>query len=451
MNRTCKVFSREVNGLILLGGLAGLLFPVLLSILGTLSREAFRPSLFITSFLAGSALSFVVALIARKLMGRRISRLAERMQYVETHLNDLVSSTKSKEKETNHRFLADSSAQDEIGKCSSAYNSLLNTLAFTLRIDAAMGSFTEILTRRLETTSISEHALERFMDLSGACAGAIILDQDGELVVTASYGLSSPDVLKESDHVRKVFQVGREELVTIPEDVTVQGVIADFRPSAIALEPIIYKDEVLGVVILASTEDFDIAVRKHLSLFMQVLGLALNNALAHDRMQKIAALDPLTGIYNRRFGLKRLHEEFGRTVRSGIPLGLVMMDIDHFKKINDEWGHLTGDRVLKSLVGVARSAFREGDIMLRYGGEEFLLILPASNGENSGYVAERIRRVVEDFRLHTGEGEISITVSLGATSFPEYETENETELIEVADRALYRAKQNGRNRVVTDY
>ena len=176
----------------------------------------------------------------------------------------------------------------------------------------------------------------------------------------------------------------QKQVISIPDDVKVEGVIMDFRPSEIIVLPIKNKGVSLGVVVLATGLKFDADQHARIELFMQALGLALNNAMAHDDLQRLAALDPLTGIYNRRFGLSRLREEFGRAVRNHTLLGVLMFDIDHFKKVNDTYGHLAGDRVLKSICDIARSSLREGDILFRYGGEEFVAVLPAASSKAFG-------------------------------------------------------------------
>ena len=176
-------------------------------------------------------------------------------------------------------------------------------------------------------------------------------------------------------------------------------------------------------------------------------GWPLNNAIAHDRLQRLAILDPLTGIYNRRFGLGRLHEEFGRSVRTGTLLGVLMFDIDHFKVVNDTYGHLVGDRILKSICVIARSSLREGDVLLRYGGEEFVIVLPAASSEDLRIVSERLRKTVEDSVLSDGEKTVRVTVSIGGAAYPNQNVENENTLLRLSDEALYRAKTSGRNRV----
>jgi len=176
--------------------------------------------------------------------------------------------------------------------------------------------------------------------------------------------------------------------------------------------------------------------------------MALSNAMTHGNLQRIAALDPLTDCYNRRFGLTRLREEYTRATRSDSPLGLIMFDIDHFKLVNDTHGHLIGDRVLANVAREAKQVLREGDVLVRYGGEEFLVILPGATIEGTAEVCERIRQAVEALVVQDRDQTISCTVSLGFGSFPATPADDETALIRVADEALYRAKDEGRNRTV---
>ncbi|MDD2769412.1 MAG: GGDEF domain-containing protein, partial [Methylococcus sp.] len=233
----------------------------------------------------------------------------------------------------------------------------------------------------------------------------------------------------------------------LPEDLVVDGMLAKFRPREIIIDPVLHKEVVLGAVVLASGTGFSGEDRNRLDVFEKGLALALHNALLYDRLQTLAALDPLTGTYNRRFGMARLHEEFRRAVRMDLPLGLLMFDIDYFKRINDTYGHLAGDRVLSRVAKAARSVLREGDILMRYGGEEFIAVLPAASTPDVEYVAERLRHIVEDLALTDGDQTIRVTVSVGATAFPDTEVDDDTALVNHADKALYTAKSGGRNRV----
>lgn len=227
-----------------------------------------------------------------------------------------------------------------------------------------------------------------------------------------------------------------------------EGILADFHPSEILVLPASYKEVPLGAVVIGKTGTYQPEELVRLDLFRQGFGLALNNALAHDRLQRLAALDPLTGVYNRRFGLGRLHEEFERSIRSSTPLGLLMLDIDHFKSVNDTYGHQVGDRILKSVASIIRSILREGDVLVRYGGEEFLAILPAAASEDLRLIGERIRRATEESSHPEGDQTIRVTISIGGAAYPNQNVEKESALLELADDSLYKAKETGRNRVM---
>jgi diguanylate cyclase (GGDEF)-like protein/PAS domain S-box-containing protein len=158
--------------------------------------------------------------------------------------------------------------------------------------------------------------------------------------------------------------------------------------------------------------------------------------------------DSLTGIYNRRFFSGRLKEEFERHKRYKRPMSLLMIDIDHFKAINDTYGHPCGDFILKSVCGTIQSALRRVDFLARYGGEEFCCILPETSFENSTLLAERIRALVEA-ETYVCEGkEIRVTISIGVPGTPGPD-DTPGSFLKNADDALYKAKKTGRNIVVS--
>jgi len=304
-----------------------------------------------------------------------------------------------------------------------------------------------MLSSRLELDTVANGALHQLLEHTGAAAGAILVDTGGHLQVQASLGVRDPESIVDRDLVRDAQRTGATEVLEVPRDVEIEGALVDFRPRAVLFLPVSHKNVPLGVVVMASTESFEPEDLARLDLFRHGLGLALNNALAHDRLQRLAALDPLTGVYNRRFGLGRLHEEFGRAIRANSPLGVMMLDLDHFKSVNDTYGHQVGDRLLTSVAGIVSSILREGDILVRYGGEEFLAVLPAASSENLRAIGERVRRAVEDSSLVDGSQMVRITVSIGGAAYPNQNVESEESLVELADEALYAAKQSGRNLV----
>jgi two-component system, cell cycle response regulator len=160
-----------------------------------------------------------------------------------------------------------------------------------------------------------------------------------------------------------------------------------------------------------------------------------------------ASRDALTGLLNRASILEILSKELIRSSRLGSPLGVIIGDLDHFKKINDLHGHLAGDAVLKDLAKMLSAAVRPYDAVGRYGGEEFIIVLPDCDTEMSRQAAERIRRVVEETPMVAGEADLRITMSFGVAAFHGGTTISADHAVKLADEALYRAKNGGRNRV----
>ena len=168
-----------------------------------------------------------------------------------------------------------------------------------------------------------------------------------------------------------------------------------------------------------------------------------------ESLRSLNFVDVATGIYNKRYLQARLEEEFARARRYGSPLASIFIDIDDFKSINDTYGHIVGDRILKEVASVLESQCRSEDVLVRFGGEEFVILMPDTGGPEAVGVAERIRKKVEDHIVFCdGDIRISVSVSLGISALNngdfEYVSDPE-DLICMADRAMYMVKQNGKN------
>jgi len=161
-------------------------------------------------------------------------------------------------------------------------------------------------------------------------------------------------------------------------------------------------------------------------------------------MQQLATVDPLTNAFNRRYFMDHAEMEFKRSLRYLRPFSIVMIDLDHFKKINDTYGHAAGDEVLKSVTQLFIEALRNSDILGRIGGEEFAIILPETNEIKAMEVAERIRAGVNDLTINYNDIKIHVSVSMGVSSIKN-NSESLDELLKKADKALYSAKDCGRN------
>lgn len=262
--------------------------------------------------------------------------------------------------------------------------------------------------------------------------------------------LKKPERVELTDLLRRVIEQGKVGRIT---DRHSGRSIIDGNPNRSRLiVPMISEGKVVGLLSAESpnANAFSEQDERVLSILAGSTAMSLVNADLHQRMEKLTIEDELTGVSNYRYFRGRLEDERRRAVRYGQPLSLVMVDIDWFKRLNDEFGHETGNVLLRKLAEVINSCIRDVDILARYGGEEFIIILPQTAASEARVIGERIRRKVErtEFgRTHNGDP-LHMTVSIGITCYPE-NGRPETELVESVDKALYDAKGRGRNLVCT--
>jgi diguanylate cyclase (GGDEF)-like protein len=212
--------------------------------------------------------------------------------------------------------------------------------------------------------------------------------------------------------------------------------------------PLIFQKRVIGLLAIdsATPNQFTQENITLAAVFADQVSVALENSRIYERAQNQAITDPLTGVYNRR-GLFQVGEfELLRARRADRPISILMLDIDHFKRVNDHYGHATGDQTLRGLTERCRTASRSVDLIGRYGGEEFVILLPESNLESARVVAERLRQSIMKEPFTTDAGPLRITTSIGVAEATSLDTLSA--LIERADVALYEAKSAGRNCVV---
>jgi diguanylate cyclase (GGDEF)-like protein len=217
------------------------------------------------------------------------------------------------------------------------------------------------------------------------------------------------------------------------------------RERSVIIVPLLAEDEVIGEVYVGSAEPgvYDDAMLNLCTMVSAQAALAIQKALLFEKTEGLAITDGVTGLYTHRYFQERLSEEVRWAERYGRPLALVMVDTDHFKKFNDTLGHPEGDKLLKEISALLRSYTRESDLVCRYGGDEFSLILKDTDKESALKTAERIR---DAFQLRFGKLPVKVTSSIGVATFPG-DARTKTELVAGADAALYRSKQGGRNRV----
>ena len=242
---------------------------------------------------------------------------------------------------------------------------------------------------------------------------------------------------------------GRMHLVGAATNLLCSHLSEPVRPKASVCLPMIAQGEILGVLHLQSTvsDNFDEANKQLCQTAADSVALALANLKLRESLRQQSLHDPLTGLFNRRYLEVSLERELRRAVRYQSSIGLIMIDIDHFKRFNDSFGHATGDLLLRELGALLKRCIRGGDIACRYGGEEFLLLLPDAALETAHQRAEQVRQAVKQLHVPYQDELVGpITLSLGVAAFPQHGSTTET-LLQVADNALYRAKHEGRDRV----
>ena len=214
--------------------------------------------------------------------------------------------------------------------------------------------------------------------------------------------------------------------------------------------PLVAQDKTIGVITVSFRQPGAIsAYQQHMmSIIANQVAVNIANAKLHHIMRKMATTDGLTGLINHRHFQEKADERFARSTRFPEPISVLLMDIDHFKKVNDTYGHPIGDAVLKQLSGILRDTVRDIDMPARYGGEEFIVLLENTDGAGAVTMGERLRKAVEKSSFKFGDVTVPVTISVGAASFPA-DGKDKKEIIERSDQALYHAKRTGRNRVST--
>ena len=325
-------------------------------------------------------------------------------------------------------------------------NELTETFSSSLDISAVLSTVCSQVARAL---TIDEVVLVRFDPASG------------DLVVAACEGLAEP-----AEVMGLRFEIGEGVTGEVWDDadtVYIPDTSADDRflhwkgrhelgsASFVAIR-MEYRGEKLGLLDCTRrrTNGFTLDEIDMLKIIAKQAGLAVRNASLYERTLELATHDELTGLLNRRRFLERLDSEWQLRRRYGDAVGLLIVDVDHFKAVNDTMGHLEGDRVLRDLARLLNTSVRKVDLVARYGGEEFVILLPRATPETAQMVAEKLRLAVEDARIApVGDAELGPTVSVGAACATPSTTDCEPlDLVAAADAALFQAKERGRNQVV---
>ena len=445
---TKSIFLDQLLYMQMAGVFIGLAFPHFLVFYGFPAEEVLTWKFYVVTQIAGQLVGLISFFLISMVIRPHLKQLSQKM-------NEIASGIQKKEfldYSTNCNLELCSMnvvSNDEIGVSANAYNQLLNALLESHESEKVFNQFSQVMSENLDSNALAEETISLLISATKIEAAAILIFRKGEVTVEASRGIDKVESLSEHEAVKEAINSGKSTSISMPKKIHLDAVLTQFRPSEVFIRPIEFKGTFLGVMVAATGADMaDDRTELTLELFTRSMGLALNNALIHSKFQRLAAYDALTNVFNRRFGMSRLKEDFSRAVRDKSALAVIMIDIDHFKNINDNYGHLVGDKAIMILANILKKVSREGDIVVRYGGEEFLMILPGASSKDAESLAERVRHQIMDTVFKEGEQQISMTASLGVCGYPEEIVTDEIALIDRADQALYQAKQNGRNQVV---
>lgn len=325
-----------------------------------------------------------------------------------------------------------------IGRSLTMHNALDQLCLATAHEIASVADLAAVL---LWTTSEEDHALR--------LTGRVGVNRQGLQLMEVLASQGSPTCIAElvADSRQAFF------LPSVLNHVMTEELEAKFcylKPGGLSVHPLVISDRLLGVLELVGREDDTNFVHSQ-GLFQTIaehLSLALNNAMLFASFERLATHDALTGIANHRMMQEFLGQRITEAQRSGHELGVIMIDVDHFRSFNEEEGHDAGDEVLKLVAEAIKSCLRPYDLAARYGGEEFTVVLPGSQTGATFQIAERIRKKVQSLGYHTRSGrERHVTISLGTASFPSNGLD-QASLLKAADTALFNAKRQGRNRTI---
>jgi diguanylate cyclase (GGDEF)-like protein/PAS domain S-box-containing protein len=331
-------------------------------------------------------------------------------------------------------------------------------LSLRLRQSEALRETLNQITGELQLEPLLQTILDRAVDLLSAASGQIAMydAEQNDLQILACtnldpalVGTRQPLTSHGTGQVIRTYQpLVISDYQTWDERL---ATYAKLGAHALLLVPLLAGERVLGIISIGHSDPsrtFNSTDIELLSLFAQQATIAIRNAHQFAEMQHLATTDSLTGLNNRRSFGNLAQRAYEQAVRYNHPLAVLMLDIDHFKRVNDQFGHGAGDHVLRSVAYYCLTSLRAVDVVGRYGGEEIAMILPETDSGQAHRVAERLRQTLAQASIETEYGSLQITVSLGiATATPQDSLPLET-LINRADQALYQAKRAGRNRVV---
>ena len=402
---------------------------------------------------AGLLVGCVNFIIFRVVVSRELVRVAEGME----HVNDAVARAEDTGEGCGEGCSIAVTSCDIIGTLARSFNDMTAAIAQRITVETRTRRLLNRLSASSEPDEAGVEILETMMGICGSRGGVLYGNTGNRYCLLASIGIDQgeglPDrVDTEQGLTRRALETGQLMMIAPGREgfdwVGLSTPLGALKPELVALIPLMAEQRSVGLAVMVCDSDTMPGHKRSLIDAIRTQAAPyLQSAIMHRKLQELAAIDDLTRLLNRRFGTRRLHEEFSRAVRHGVPVSVMMLDIDHFKNVNDSFGHDAGDAVLSSIASTLEQSIRSGDVVCRYGGEEFMVVAPGMGMNDVSAAAERLRRQVAATPVRWSDKELSVTVSIGTATWPIVKASIEDELVTFADKALYRAKESGRNRI----
>lgn len=453
----CHSSSRNVSrvlfiSMIAFGVIVGMVFPLFAKI-ALDSDQALSLRFLLLCVCAGVAVGMANFALYRFFVSQELERVVQGMK----NINDNVTKAICNEDKFHGECQLAVNSTDMIGEMAVSFNSMSLAISERISQEGAIRRYMAELSTTVELDKSSRTILEAMAEGCGAVAGVLFGKINNDFYSLAVFGFDKSKELPEAfkiEHGPLNQAVIKGQVVSLsPEEDGLEWAelttpFGKLQPKAIHFIPLIVESRTIGLIALGSKRsDISQEQFRMIDSLRSYFAPYLQNSLLHKKIEQLATVDGLTNIMNRRYGIQRLKEEFSKSIRHGTALSAIILDIDFFKNVNDTFGHVAGDEVLKGVADTLQANSRAGEVVCRYGGEEFLVIVPGGRQDDAVILADRLRRAVERIKVKWHDKTIFITSSFGVATWPINKVSSGMELVDAADDALYLAKKKGRNLV----
>ena len=435
--------------MLLMGLIIGIVFvPLSQKFLWLPAEKVYTLKFFIITIASGLIVGSTSYFILKITILAKLKDFLKNIEFISKNILDYQTGQISSMQKCKNYYVKVNS-NDIVGFLAIKYNSLIRVIISEFYQYDIVKEYSKIISETLQIEELNKNTVNflcKNLDLFGI--QIYKTTTNGKIALSKAKGVHT-DLIDEME--KSLLDILDENKIReINGKQIVEYGIAKIKPNYVYLFPLKHLNK--EWVFVTYSNYYMTKERKNLMIrVLNEYKIAYESADRYERMQNMASVDELTGLYNRRFGMKRLNEEYKRALRIEKCMCLIMFDIDHFKNINDTYGHQTGDYILSTIGKILLDSFRSEDVVMRYGGEEFLCVLCNSESEGAKKRAEEIRKKVEDFDFIYRDLKIKVTISGGISVFNinnNEEKKTPERLIREADEALYIAKRTGRNKVI---